>query len=355
MSDGQERTESASQRRRDEAVRRGQVAHSADLSNSLLLLAGLGALWALGDQIGAGLAEAVRGEWSAIAHASDWSEAETTRAGWRFASRLAAAAGGVAGVTAFVAVLGHFLLSGFHLSPEALRIDWARLDFSRGWTRLFSRRSAIRALSAMFKVALIVPAVWRVFRGRQLELLLLGQYSLDVSVRLGWRLLLDAGFTVAMVLLVIGLVDYLYQRWQHEQDLKMTRQEARLEHRDDEGDPEVKARIRKLQRERAANQMVRSVADASAVVRNPTHFAVALKYERGSRSAPKVVAKGADLLALRIIQVAEQNGVPVLERPPLARALYHTVEVGQEIPVALYQAVIEILLYIQRVGGRRVV
>ena len=155
---------------------------------------------------------------------------------------------------------------------------------------------------------------------------------------------------IAAAMVVIGLLDYLFQRWRHEQDLKMTRRELEEERKEEEGDPHMRARIRKLQREVGQRRMMQDVPNATVVITNPTHIAVAIQYERGLMSAPKVVAKGADLLAMQIRQIAERHDVPVLERKPLARALYLAVDVGEEIPAEFYHAIAEILAYIYRLS-----
>jgi flagellar biosynthesis protein FlhB len=177
-----------------------------------------------------------------------------------------------------------------------------------------------------------------------------GHGTVERATALGWRLAVLLGLAIAAAMVVIGLLDYLFQRWRHEQDLKMTRRELKEERREDEGDPHMRARIRKLQREVGQRKMMQEVPNATVVITNPTHIAVALQYERGLTNAPKVVAKGADLLAMQIRRIAGRHGVPVLERKPLAQALYLAVDVDQEIPAEFYHAIAEILAYIYRLN-----
>ena len=158
---------------------------------------------------------------------------------------------------------------------------------------------------------------------------------------------MHVGIAVGVLLTLLGIADFLYQRWQHEQDLRMSREELKEERRQEEGDPHMRARIKKLQRE-MGTRMMHDVPTADVVLTNPTHYAVALKYDRATMPAPVVVAKGADHRAFRIMEIARQHNVPVLERKPLARALYGAVEVGREIPPELYLAVAEILTYLYR-------
>ena len=173
------------------------------------------------------------------------------------------------------------------------------------------------------------------------------------AIRSTWGLAVEVGIAVAGALVVVGICDFLYQRWQHEEDLKMSLQDLKEEKKQDEGDPQVKSRLRKLQRDAARLRMLQDVPSASVVLTNPTHFAVALRYEQGVSKAPKVVAKGEGLLAKRIARIAREHGVTVLERKPLTRALYASAEVGQEIPDTLFRAVAEVLAYVYRLqrGG----
>ncbi|MCP4245577.1 MAG: EscU/YscU/HrcU family type III secretion system export apparatus switch protein [bacterium] len=178
--------------------------------------------------------------------------------------------------------------------------------------------------------------------------------SLDyVSVfGLGAALVFQLGMTLAIVLLVLALIDYAYQRYKHERDLKMTKEEVKDELRSMEGDPVVKRRRREVQMQLAYPRLQKEVPGADVVVSNPTHVAVAIKYDADTMASPRVVAKGADLMALRIRQLAAASGVPIMERPPLARALYESVQVGQEVPERFYQAVAEILAYVYELTGR---
>ncbi len=162
----------------------------------------------------------------------------------------------------------------------------------------------------------------------------------------------EVALRMALVLLVLGLIDYAYQRWRLEQSLRMTRQEVRDELKRMEGDPLIKQRRRQLQQQLAVQRINLDVPKADVVVTNPTEYAVALRYDEVTMQAPRVLAKGRDYLALRIRQVAEQHGVPIVQRPPLARALYATVEVGQEIPPQFYRAVAEVLAYVYRITGK---
>jgi len=240
--------------------------------------------------------------------------------------------------------------AGFHVSSKPLVPDWGRLSWAKGWKRIFSTRSLARGFSSVAKVSAVALLVLWVLHHQVDDISIAGHGTVERATALGWRLAVFLAMAIAAAMVVIGLLDYLFQRWRHEQDLKMTRRELEEERKEEEGDPHMRARIRKLQREVGQRRMMQDVPNATVVITNPTHIAVAIQYERGLMSAPKVVAKGADLLAMQIRQIAERHDVPVLERKPLARALYLAVDVGEEIPAEFYHAIAEILAYIYRLS-----
>ncbi|MCA9172620.1 MAG: EscU/YscU/HrcU family type III secretion system export apparatus switch protein, partial [Planctomycetales bacterium] len=235
---------------------------------------------------------------------------------------------------------------GFRLSWEPLAPNWSRLDLAKGFSKLASTRSALRGIMLLLKVSTgLGIAIWFLYRNRH-DVHDLGLNGLARVISQTWRFSLLTCFCLAGMLLAIGLTDYLYQRWQFEQDLMMSKQEVKEEQKREDGDPLMKGRMRRFARESIKQQMLQKVPEATVVLTNPTHIAVAIKYDRDTMLAPRVIAKGTDRFAKRIAQVARQNGVPVLERKPLARALYASVEVDQEIPPNLYRAMAEILAYI---------
>ena len=341
-----QRTETATPRRREEAVKKGQFAVSSDLSAGVLLVAAVCSLWMFGDQIGEQLMGILGG--GIMASTRRQLEAvdilELTRhAMWQFVL----ATGLIVGICYCVQLaMAMIQVGGFRVSAERMQIKWDKISLTGGWGKIFSWKATVRGVAAVFKVIGFGGVVAWVVSGQLRTAVAGSQVNLMSAVISGTEFTLILGFAIAIVLLTIGIADYLFQRWNHEQELKMTLREVQDERRDEEGDPHMRARLRKLQREMAQNRMIQDVASATVVVRNPTHFAVALRYERGVMAAPEVVAKGTDLVAQRIIKAAEENGVAVVERKPLARALYAAVDIGQVIPVELYQAVAEVLSYV---------
>ena len=205
----------------------------------------------------------------------------------------------------------------------------------------------MRAIMLLLKVAVVsFVIVWLVKKNWQV--FFLSSLSLESVVAETWKLALLVGLVISAFLFVVGFLDFFFQRFKHEQDLKMSKQEIRDEQKQQDGDPNIKARIRKLQRESRQNRQIRNIPLATAIVTNPTHISVAIQFERGKMAAPKVIAKGKGAFALRIRKVAKEHGIPILERKPLARALYASVEVDQEIPQNLYQAMAEVLAYIYK-------
>ncbi len=344
----QERTEAPSSRRRDQAREKGQVAQSSDLSQASLLVVGLGTLWLISPTLSASLRRIFRHEMLLPAF-DDWTIGDTIILTQSLAGHILGLASPLILTVALCALLISGLQVGFRISFEPLGIDWSRLDWSKGWSRLFSLRSSMRGIMLVLKLSIgLGAAIWFLY-SRQREIAGLGQQVLGSSIAGTWAMGLTVSLVLAGMLLVVGASDYVFQYWQHEQDLRMSRQEIRDEHKQEEGDPQIRSKMKRQQRELIKLQMLRKVPEATVVLTNPTHIAVALQYDRQTMTAPRVIAKGTDAFAKRITRIAKENGVPVLERKPLARALYASVDVNQDIPPNLYRAIAEILAHLYRI------
>ncbi|MCL4741901.1 MAG: flagellar biosynthesis protein FlhB [Phycisphaerales bacterium] len=347
-----EKTEQPTQHRLLDARRRGRVAKSADLSAAVDLLGAVIVLVAVGGLLIRGMSTLIRRllEGETLGDALTV-ESMTDGAKW-------AAWQGVMVVIPVlllmfvVAAVGQVMQVGLLFSPEPLRPKLERLNPIAGVKRMFSKRNLVKSVVNTGKLVLVVAISWLVI-GRWMPRLI-GLAALDPVP--GMLLLARAAAELALwlvfLLLVLGVIDFMYQKWQHSQDLRMTKQEVKDERRSMEGDPQMKGRRMRLMRQIAMQRIQAAVPDADVVVTNPTHFAVALRYESESMGAPRLIAKGADYMAVRIRHVAVAHGVPIVERPPLARAVYYGVEVGREIPPHLYEAVAEILAYVYRLEGR---
>jgi flagellar biosynthetic protein FlhB len=328
------------------------VATSAELYTGVLLLAGVAALLLLSPVMADVLRQGLRAD---LLHSRNI-ELGQEEVAYLFLTQLGRGLnvlGVLLGVLFVLGVAAGVLQVGFAPSAEILALKWERLSPARGWGRILSKAGLMRGLFSTVKVAVIAGLAWWVLQDKTGQIAGLMDESLHSAVAAGWGMAVRMALVIAGALTVVGVADYAWQRWQHEQSLHMTKQEKKDEQKEDEGDPQVKLRQRKLQREAAQQRMYREVPKASVVITNPTHLAIALRYEQGAMSAPRVVAKGAGHVAQRLIELARRHGVPIVERKPLAHALYRAVKLNQEIPAVLYQAVAEVLAYIYRlrVGG----
>lgn len=345
MADSDQKTHEPTQLRRQQALDKGQVAYSQELVQSAVLLAGVLALWT-GAGIVDGLRFSVRSGLADLRTDLDHQSviALATKKLYEFGATVGPLLFGLA----FTAIAAAMLQTRLNVSLQALEPQGNRLSPLSGLSRLWSSRSVARTLVALAKATAVVAIMIFIFQTRFGVLSLVGRGSLADAVSSGWDTCIAAAIAVAGAMVIVGVLDFLFQRWKNEEDLKMSFQELKDDNKEQEGDPMVRARLRKLQRERATSQMVRDVQDATVVVTNPTHISVALKYDRATMPAPKIVAMGADHLALRIRKVATTHDVPIVENKSLARVLFSGSEVGDEIPVTLYRAVAEILSGILR-------
>jgi flagellar biosynthesis protein FlhB len=345
-----QRTEQPSQRKLAQARAQGQVAQSREINSWFILAAGAAVVLLWGPSVARPL----------HATLARFLDPASLLAGDGI---LWDAVGSMLGTTAMSFVLpllifvaaalaGSLVQTGLVLATDRLGFDLSRVSPAQGFARLFSLRSASEFVKSLLKVAVVATAVaWLLAPelGRLPFLPNLGAEGLMAEIYQG---LLRVALALLAVVAVIALLDYLYQRFAFLRSQRMSKQEVKEEHKQAEGDPIIKARLRQIRMERARKRMMAAVPGASVVVTNPTHYAVALKYELGDKGAPKLVAKGADLVAERIREIARENDVPIVENPPLARALYAGVDLDQEIPPEHYRAVAEIINYVFRLKGK---
>ena len=340
-----EKTESATPRRLQKAREEGQVARSRELSTFALLSAGFFGTWLLSGTIGWHLQGMLRSAFT-FNHATAF---DTTRmlngAGVSVREGLYAVMP-VLALTAVAAVLGPMALGGWLFATKSLEPNFNRLNPIEGLGRVFSLNGLIQLGMALAKTLVVgVIATMAIWTRRDDVLGLFMQPTPTAFASAMHLIAVCCGTTVAGMFLLAGL-DVPYQLWNYYRKLRMTKEEVKREHRENEGDPHVKGRIRAQQRAMARRRMMAQVPKADVVVTNPTHFAVALQYTDGEMRAPKVIAKGVNLVAARIREIATENNVPLLEAPPLARALYHNVDLNKEIPGPLYGAVAQVLAWV---------
>lgn len=348
----QEKTEQPTGKRLEDAREEGQVPRSQDFNTAaVLLLAGAG-LRMFGASIGAALAQMMHsGLQLSTAQEFDPKLALATAGSELMHALLACAP--LFGLTVLAALAAPMALGGWNFSVQSLAPDFTRLDPIAGFGRLFSLRAVVDLTKAFAKFLLVAGTAFLVLRSQAAHMLALGNEPLETGVADSVRLVSSAMLIMSGTLGLIAALDVPWQLWQHHKKLRMTRQEIRDEAKESDGSPETKGRVRRMQRDLMRRRMMHEIPTADVVVTNPTHFAVALRYDEGRMRAPRVVAKGADLIAARIREIATEHTVPVFEAPPLARALFHNVEIGGEIPTALYAAVAQVLTYIYRLKVAR--
>jgi len=348
----QERTERPTAKRLEKAREEGQVPRSVELNAAAVLLVTAGGLHFLGGSIGAALFDIMKSALSiSPSEAVDPGLALSAASAEMLRGLVACAP--VLGLTLVAALVAPLALGGWNLSFGALAPDFTRLDPIAGFGRFFSARGAVELGKAFGKFLIVATIAVVVLRKQSPHLLALGAAPLPVAIAQSANLASDALLAVSGGLVIIAAIDVPFQLWQYTDKLKMTRDEIRQEFKESEGAPEVRCRIRRTQREYARRRMMHEVPKADVVVVNPTHFAVALRYDESRMRAPLVVAKGTDLVAARIREIATEHSVPIFEAPPLARALHHSVEIGSEVPATLYVAVAQVLTYIYQVKAAR--
>lgn len=346
-----DKTEPATPRRRAEARQHGQVARSADLNAAVLLLGAVLSLSWFGPRLAASLIKAMQ-EYLTVTDASAAGRVDVSRTVISVAMTVLGAAGPVLGAVLVVGVLANLLQTGFLFTTHPLEPRLDRLNPVNGFKRLFSTRTFVHLLMNLLKLTAVCAVAYTTVKDR------LDDVFLAIAIG-GWHqvavlgtVLYDVALRLGLVLLVLAILDYAWQRYKHERDLRMSKEEIKEEMRRMEGDPVVKHRRRRMQFAVALQRIKKAVPKADVVVTNPTEYAVAVQYDAEEMRAPKVVAKGQGYLAQKIREIAVASGVPIVERKALAQALYKTVEVGQEIPEKFYQAVAEILAYVYELSGK---
>lgn len=344
------RTEDPTPRRREEARKQGQVPFSPELTAAIVVLAGVLVLFVMGPVVGGQLVQTFRGQLREKV-LIDLNLDTTRQLAWEQTGKLMSILGLSFAVTMLAGIGASIAQMGLHWLPDRLLPDWDRVSPTTGFSRLVSLQTLRRALIALLKVAGLTLIAALLVRGRLGEIVQLGRGSVSETAAAGWEVCIRMMLYLAAALLAVGLLDYFFQWRRIEAALKMSRQDIKEETKREEGDPMIKARLRALQRQRARYRTLAAVPKATVVITNPTHYAVALRYDRGSDRAPVVTAKGAGVLARQIAETARRHAVPVLERPPLARMLFFSVPEGQEIPPTLFQAVAEVIAFVLRLRG----
>lgn len=346
--DFQDKTEAPTPRRLEEARAEGRVPRSTDLAAAIGVLASLLLLKSLGGSILEQLLVMTRN----LGNSANPSLSDLPSATLLYVRLTAWALLPFLIILTVISASTLAAQSGVVLAWKKLTPELGRVNPLKGFQRLLSTESLVRLILNLLKIGMLLACAAYSLPGRLSGIISLGTAAAagawDAATELIYRLALN----LALVMLLLGILDYIWQRWQLMKSLRMTKQELREELKRMEGDPLLKQRRRQIAQKLAMQRIAQDVPKAEVIITNPTEFAVALSYVEGEMAAPRVIAKGVDHLALRIRQIAQQHGVPVVQRPPLARALYAAVEVGDEVPPLYYRAVAEVLAYVYQISGR---
>ncbi len=347
----QEKTEQPTPKKRADAREKGQVPRSRELTTMAVLLAAAGAMLLMGDNMIEGILDIMRGTL-----AVDRATIMNTNAmvpGFIEAVRDALLAfAPFIMILLVMAILSPMALSGWSFSVKAMAFKWSKMDPIKGMGRIFSAKGLMELVKALVKFSLVLIIALLFLWNNVDEVLALGSKSVMTALADTGHLLAWAFLLLSSAMILIAAVDVPFQLWDFTRQLKMTRQEVKDEFKETDGSPELKRRVREVQREISQRRMMEEVPTADVVITNPTHYAVALRYDQETMTAPTVVAKGKDMVAMHIRTLALENNVPIVSAPPLSRALYHTTELQDEIPAGLFLAVAQVLAYAYQLHGK---
>lgn len=350
--DDAEKTEEPSSYRIEESRKKGDVASSKELSSVLLLTGSLMTLMVCGMFIYEGFTEYLdwlyKQDFRHIYEKEKFQEVVQHTA-WAIIK----CAGPSLAASVALGFLASFMQIGFLYSPEILNADIERINPLKGFSRLMSKKAIVEAVKGVFKFIVVIWITYVVMKNNIGSFL--GFLHADAAQSLGFGkyLMVKLGFSILLGLGVLALADFAWEKWTYRKKMMMTKQEAKQEAKEKDGNPEVKNKIRQIQRQMATKRMMNDVKKADVIVTNPTHISVALKYDGEMMVAPSVLAKGADHLALRIREIAKENDIPIVENIMLARTLYKTVKVGHGVPRTLYKAVAEILAFVYKLRKKK--
>ncbi len=352
MASGDDKTEAATPKRRRDARKKGQVAKSSELSSLVVMLAITMEMPA----IGANAAHVIQGMFIRTfggLQNTQMSVAQVMSIGGMICITVVRAIGPLVALAMVCGVAANVAQTGPMLALERLQPNFSRLNPMQGLQRFFGATGLVELAKSVWKIGLIGYLCYTTVRAAYPHLLLLCRADLETGLDGVLAVVHTLIFRVVGAMFIVAALDYAYQRYNTEKQMRMTKEEVRQEFKQTEGSPLLKSRIRAKMRQMARKRMMSNVPTADVVVTNPTHFAVALKYEAGQMRAPRVVAKGQDLIALKIRELAQMNDIPIVENPPLARAIYKQTPVDGEIPPELYAAVAEVLAFVYKINMER--
>lgn len=347
----EERTEEATQTRREDFRKRGQVANTKELGSVLLLFAAALMVWGLGRFVLQQFLEIYRHSLTDFLLMSI-KNGEVKSTLLFIVKKITLILSPILLITLVIGLASHIVQVGFLNNEEAFDFKWEKLDPVQGLKKLFTLRSVMEGVKAVFKVILVSTVVFLLIRNEMINVPKVVTMSMEQLINYLSVITVRLLGGIALFMGLLAGVDYFFQRWELEKQMKMTKQEVKEEHKAREGDPLIKTRIRRIQREMANKRMMKDIPKADVIITNPTHIAVALSYD-ASMAAPTVIAKGAGFIAEKIKEIAKQHKITLVENKPLARTLYKTIKIGQSVPRELYKAIAEVLAYVYRVKKKR--
>lgn len=349
---GADKSEEPTEKRLRESREKGQLARSRELSTVAVTLGGIGGLLASGGGLAQTLMAMMQGTFE-LSRETLLDEGAMVRLLMGSGLMALEAIMPLLMALLIASIVGPVALGGWLFSAKAMAPKVSRMNPAAGLKRMFSTKALVELLKALGKFLVVLGVALLVLSAYQDDLLSIAKQPLDLAIMHSVEIVGWCALWMACGLIIIAAVDVPFQLWDNKQKLMMTKQEVKDEYKDSEGKPEVKSRIRQLQREAAQRRMMQAVPEADVVITNPTHFAVALKYDGDKGGAPRLVAKGGDFVALKIREIAQEHKVTVLESPALARAVYYSTELDQEIPAGLYLAVAQVLAYVYQLRQYR--
>ncbi|GAA3406623.1 flagellar biosynthesis protein FlhB [Paenibacillus hodogayensis] len=349
-----EKTEKATPKKKQESRRKGQVAKSMELPSAFILFGIVLLLFGYGSL----MRDKIENMFVSTFHDYMGLEMTLNNVSTMFGRLIFEGLILMAplfGLAMVMAILASYSQIGFLFTTEPLKMSFSKLDPIKGIANLFKLRSLVELLKSVLKMTVIGLVVFFSIWNARSDFIEMGRWPLVHTFSFTAHLILMLGVQIAAIMLVLAVFDYMYQKYEYEKNLRMSKDEVKQEYKNTEGDPLIKGKIREKQRRMALQRMMQDVPKADVVITNPTHFAVAIRYDPKKAEAPVVIAKGMDYIALKIRQVAEEHGIVKMENKPLARALYDQVEIGQTIPADLFQAVAEVLAYVYKLKGKTAV
>ncbi len=346
---GDDKTEEPTAKKRADAKKKGQVGRSTEISTAFVLLTGFFVLKVLWENIYTSIANYTTYIFTHLNQPVD-----TENISRLFIGIMEILATTALPIMLAIMIIGlgvNFFQVGLNFNTEAIGFKLDKLNPINGFGRIFSKRSLVELFKSLFKIAVIGYFLYTILSQQLLVMPQFIYFDLGTSLEQMSKIIFSMSFEVIGVIMVLGFLDYGYQKWQTTQDLKMSKQEVKDEMKQSEGDPQIKGKIKQKQRQMAMSRMMQEVPKADVIVTNPTHFAVALQYHKGMQ-APLVIAKGQDFVAQKIKKLAREASVPIVENRPLARALFASTNIGDAVPAELYQAVAEVLAYVYRLKHR---